>query len=489
MTTCAQPTYRSSGNVLPEGLFKRLPRSQVSFRITVDRHDREYNTLDRVWGQLAIVCMTDTPFRDLTVELVGETRTNVDRVSTPTGVPSFAAGFHRFLVLEQPACLRDWEGERVFKAGRPYFFPFTFTIPDKLPPNVCQHPVADEKDRSSHLTLPPSLGYGTRGLLGSGDTLAKMVTIRYMIHTSLYHLEADHRTGAENLIIHVVPTIQDQSIGALLPSANTSPVPTSVNVLRSLLFFKSPQTISLRSLRPYETCYLDRNRSQYYGGGTLSLLLQIELRFESVGRCAEPPGIRSFDVELQARTAMACIPFEENTADNELRSCDVSKLLHCRTVHLTTTPVGTLDWTKIPGYGDHNARSSFTANVSLPVTLPQHVAHVPTFHSCLVSRDYAIQVRARSHQFIVGTRATTMVPLLVCLGGSSRLNSSQLSDIIPEFAPGLSSGLQTVTNPQRDSQESSPWQEDDVACLPSYREDDTINAGDVREARHIWRGV
>lgn len=245
MTTCAQPTYRSSGSIFSGRLFTKGLGKQPSFRITVDRYDHQYDALDRVWGQVAIVCMIDTPFRDVNVDLVGETCTNIDRISTPTGVTSFAAGFHKFLTLEQPDCLRGWQGERVFKAGRPYFFPFTFTIPDELTSNICQHPIADENVRSSHLKLPPSLGYHRRGLLGSSDTLSEKVTIRYLIRTSFCHLKAGHRTSAltssERLIIHVVPTMQDRNMRSLLPSADISPISTSLNVSRSLVFRKPLQ--------------------------------------------------------------------------------------------------------------------------------------------------------------------------------------------------------------------------------------------------------
>lgn len=213
------------------------------------------------------------------------------------------------------------------------------------------------------------------------------------------------------------------------------------------------------------------------------------MRFESAGRYVIPPSVRSFDVELQARATVACIPFEDNAVDNKLRSYDVSKLLHSRSIHLTTGSFDTFNWTSIPGYEDHDLKSSFTASVSLPVTIPEHVAHMPSFHSCLVSRDYAIRVRARLQQFPTGTSAAIFVPLLIILGGSTRGDSSQPSNISMELSANLPSGPEGLTNLPRDSQATLFWHGDEAVDLPSYKGHDRVNAEDLREARRVWQGI
>jgi hypothetical protein len=466
MSACEEPAYRSGRSIFPKGLFSGTWKEKPSFHITVDREDRRYNTLDHIQGHIAIVCPVDTPFEDLSIEFIGETRTNIDHISTPTGVPSFAVGYHKFLRLEQPNVLREWRNERVFRAKQLYFFHFDFVLPKFLLPGTCRHPVIKEGVRHAHLVLPPSLGYETKGDVGSRDVLSDMVSIQYKICTSFRYITHDHRearsTASHSMIVHVVPTIQTRLDCSLLSfdwSQKTSTAGSTT--LRTVPFHTSHDRISFRSLHSHEVCYLDN--SSNFGGGGLSMILHLEIRFESSQPCAIPTKIQGLDVKLQARTSMACSPFHDYATDDDLLRHDLSKRIHYRTITLTSEHVRDTSWTRVPSYEGNNVSvcqhsTSYITGILLPVVIPEDVAHVPSFQSCLVGRQYSMSVRLLVGQFPWVTSVEIGIPLLIL---SEHLASST----------DLPLGHTT-----------------EEECLPSYETKHDDMRSDIG-ARHIWRGM
>ncbi|KAI7093902.1 hypothetical protein KC343_g2285 [Hortaea werneckii] len=144
----------------------------------------------------------------------------------------------------------------------------------------------------------------------------------------------------------------------------------------------------------------------------------VMLRFDPADENAQPPRLNCMNSKLKVVTFFASSARQSFPTKNA-SSLDLSQGIHTEQLQLSSRCMANVEWTKRQAEkpADPNARRDsatsfsgvsidntpqpsdqykgktyYTARLLVPITLPNHKAFVPTFHSCLVSRQYALKL-------------------------------------------------------------------------------------------------
>lgn len=118
-------------------------------------------------------------------------------------------------------------------------------------------------------------------------------------------------------------------------------------------------------------------------------VVTVQLRFDPVGN-EDPPALNSLSSKLRVSTAYSMTPMETFPSGDLSRS-HLGQAMYLETVPLSALCLGAAHWTRHTD--SHKSMLYYTASIVVPIALPDaRRAFVPTFHSCLVSRFYALDV-------------------------------------------------------------------------------------------------
>ncbi|KAI7169223.1 hypothetical protein KC324_g11380 [Hortaea werneckii] len=144
----------------------------------------------------------------------------------------------------------------------------------------------------------------------------------------------------------------------------------------------------------------------------------VMLRFDPADEHAQPPRLNCMNSKLKAVTFFASSARQSFPTKNA-SSLDLSQGIHTEQLQLSSRCMANVEWTKrqaekpadtttarrdsatsFSGGIDntpqpseqYKGKSYYTARLLVPLTLPNNKAFVPTFHSCLVSRQYALKL-------------------------------------------------------------------------------------------------
>jgi hypothetical protein len=182
----------------------------------------------------------------------------------------------------------------------------------------------------------------------------------------------------------------------------------------------------------------------------------LKLRFDPSETNAQPPRLGSLSSKIKSSTFYAVKPF----ADLASRKCllaayDLSRGLYTNSTSLGTRCVENVTWTHhVPqpirrdsGYSTCSGCSSdssssavtvtpptrpwYEASILVPLTLPASKTWLPTFHSCLVSRIYSLDMSLQVHTPGTGVPSSTIslrLPVQISSGPEGLLAGSGLSE-------------------------------------------------------------
>lgn len=225
----------------------------------------------------------------------------------------------------------------------------------------------------------------------------------------------------------------------------------------------------------------------------VSTMATINLRFDPHGPNDQPPALGSIVSKLRAETFFGATPYRKFPTKENMNAWDTMKGLYVDSVELSSRCISTVTWTRhekgdddsSPAYSStaeddvytsddlfevrrpsvlstNSARSTntttttmttttnttnttavtipepsssyagahfYTAEVLVPISLPRHKTFTPSFHSCIVSRAYTLDLTLSYHT--PGTNVSTpsvllKVPLQISSEGSS--SSSPMLD-------------------------------------------------------------
>jgi hypothetical protein len=370
--------------------------------------------------------------------------------TTPT-IAGRTEAKHRFLTLRQPIDRSIFPHPRVFEAGRAYKFPFTFTIPSQLLPKACSHSVVSDHIRDTHLQLPPSIG--DADLAGFGSTLLddlapEMSKITYGIQVKIAHIRATEGVSvlADKMKkIRVKPAFAEQP--PLNIDHNPEYRPRQEKTVKKGLFKGKLGKLSAKTVQPPPLVIPGARSTE---GASITTMAKLILRFDPTDETSLPPKLGSLATKLKVSTYYASSPRQSLPTRSTL-AFDLAQGLYSEYVPLSSLCIASAHWEKhdagsnplaanfmrrdsgisdcsttseseeafatgiLPASNDYNGSTFYTTQVLVPITLPTTRNFLPTFHSCLISRTYALALQLSVH----GSSGINLkVPIQICAQGS-----------------------------------------------------------------------
>lgn len=288
-------------------------------------------------------------------------------------------------------------------------------MPDRLLPQACAHAQTNPHVHRAHTMLPPTLGdpvLSSDGKTFLDDMAPDMSQISYSIGVAvLGKSSTDHRL-LEYLATHaksvrIIPIVEEEPPINVLnhpyyctskeKSGRYGPLRTKLG----RLIASSSQPKPIRLLPPS------------YPGDKVSTVATVQLRFDPVGN-EQPPQLGSMTSKLKASTFYSAAPWADFPCQSgPVLSGQTSQGVFTKCIPLLTMCVSSARWEKHSALSgsDHRITSEdsddpsasffkdnyYTTSLIIPITIPSSKTFVPTFHSCLISRTYSLDLSLTYH--------------------------------------------------------------------------------------------
>ena len=134
----------------------------------------------------------------------------------------------------------------------------------------------------------------------------------------------------------------------------------------------------------------------------------VHVRFDPVEESSSPPRLSSLQVKLKVATCYASVPMDEIPAKSSDYHCSNVRGIYVESLNLSSLCLSNIAWQKhipptslpnrqfprIPNPSEtYKGGIFYTAIVVVPISLPKgNKVLVPSFHSCLLSRMYALDL-------------------------------------------------------------------------------------------------
>ena len=201
--------------------------------------------------------------------------------------------------------------------------------------------------------------------------------------------------------------------------------------------------------------------------GPITTMAQVLLRFDPASEAAQPPRLNTLATKLKVATFYASAP-RHTFPSRASMGIDLAQGYYSESVPLSTLSVASAQWTQHPpsastttsadlarrdsGISDcssttspssiprpskshHASRSFYTAKILVPITLPASKNFVPTFHSCLISRVYNLNLHLSVHGPGVGDPSLSLkAPVQIAAEGSEEGSAVLRASLAEEMA-------------------------------------------------------
>lgn len=395
-------------------LVQRKPSIDIS--LSDEQRDAfvpSYTSLDEIRGEVSITAACDTSFDEIYITFDGATKTFVEKIATTSPTNSRTEAFHNFIRLVQPMDDNAFLEPRVLEGGKTYKLPFTFVVPNTLLPQSCTHPKKAGFPVGAHMCLPPSLGDPLVASMGKSlmdDMAPDMGMIAYAIKcriTTGRGATGRHRIMVEgSKKLRIIPATEElppldvkggtQDDYRLRREKTIKKGTFKGKLGRIVMESVQPQSLRLPSIRePEPLC-------------PVTTLATVQMRFDPIKEEAQPPGLQNLQTKLKVATFFTSVPMDEVPIRSRDFHYSNVRGLFVKTVNLSSRSLANAQWEK-QGSESPNRRESaasypepsseykggsfYTARVVVPISLPKgNKVFVPSFHSCLVSRIYALDL-------------------------------------------------------------------------------------------------
>ncbi|KAI7154617.1 hypothetical protein KC349_g7547 [Hortaea werneckii] len=425
MSPATTPTGEGPPNV--PGVQARLrhlvqaPRVDISIKLASRK--QVFTTLDKIEGVASVTATADTYFDDVEIEFVGTARTFLERLTTAAAASGRSEAFHQFLKLTQPGLEEHYPEANILKAGQTYDFPFVFGVPQQLLPRICQHKVQSPSVRDAHLQLPPTFGdkdfTDQPGELS--DMAPDMASVRYGVFAKISKVKSTEE-GASRVSLasrakklRISPAV-DEEPPLDAGGKDSEYVMRKEKMMRKGMLKGKLGTLVMEASQPPSLRM--KPNSNHDSESRTTTMATVMLRFDPADENAQPPRLNCMNSKLKAVTFFASSARQSFPTKNA-SSLDLSQGIHTEQLQLSSRCMANVEWTKrqaekpadtttarrdsatsfsggidntpLPSE-QYKGKSYYTARLLVPLTLPNNKAFVPTFHSCLVSRQYALKL-------------------------------------------------------------------------------------------------
>jgi len=405
-----------------------FPKSHI--KVHLDNHfsSKVYTTGSPLSGKVTITTQRDVRFDTIHIILMGTSRTRVDGMGAP------AESTHTFLKLAMPIPESTYPVPRILETGHTYCIPFNFVFPQFLTIGACNHHLSSDLVHDQHIRLPPTMGFWEKD-----DMAPDMARIEYSIKARVFR-----QPELEGKSIKVMEATQQIRV---LPSSLEDPPLGITKHDREYCMSKS-KTIRKGLLGKLGKVHATADQPEAVslrsdGLGISSTNAQVHLEFTPAGPGVAPPKITSASAKITAHTYFAAggIPSLPNLGDWNKSFGVERRGAYSTSVSLFSQSLDKFKWMqhinpqarRDSGYSsDHSpsddersrrrksksseASTFHTATLQVPIKLPiSKRTFLPTFHSCIISRVYVLQLALT---FGSGSSSSTVhlqVPLQVAV--------------------------------------------------------------------------
>ena len=443
-----------------------------------------YTSLEPIQGQVTITTSSDMSFDDLYITFEGSTKTYVE-IASSSPTKDRTKAFHTFLRLVQP--MDDdsaFPKPRVIEAGKPYKFPFNFNVPEQLLPQSCKHPKTENFPETAHLRLPPSLGDPMVAAVGRSlmdDMSPDMGSVAYSIRCRM--------TGGRGTSGKLRVLAEASKKLRIIPAVPEEPPMTAESGLNDDYKLRKEKPIKKGFLKPKlgrlviqstqpTSLRLPPVRSETEA--PVTTMATVNVRFDPADESCQPPRLNNLQAKLKVATYYSSVPMRSlPTNSHDFRFSSIQGL-YVETLNLSSRCLGNQQWEKCEASSSgrrdsgwsgpkpdipepssaYKGGSFYTASIVVPISLPKsNRVFVPTFHSCLLSRVYAIDLFL-SFQPPSTTVTSPVLHLKIPVQISSEGNPDALPAISAEEATAIASReANTFFNPRSIAPPSPEYRE------------------------------
>ncbi|KAJ5419292.1 uncharacterized protein N7487_002842 [Penicillium crustosum] len=391
------------------------PKIEIQLVGQQPRIVNSYTTGDQIDGTVIITVEQETPLDDVQIVLQGSSHTTINHV--PCGC---IESEHIFLELRQTIEETEYLLPEVLYPACSYLFPFAFVVPGRLLPQACTHSLTNPHVHRAHTMLPPTLGdpmLSSDGQTLLDDMASDMSRISYIIGVAVLRKSSTDHRQLEYLATHakkvrIIPIVEEEPPINVVdhPYYCTSKVKTGrhgpLRTKLGRLLASSSQPKPIRLLPPG------------YSGDKVSTVAIVQLRFDPVGN-EQPPRLGSITSKLKASTFYGATPWADFPCQSgAILSGQGGQCVFTKSIPLLTMCVSSAEWEKHSASSDSDRPNSihlvtsrnsddpsvsfckdeyYTTSVIVPITIPNSKTFVSTFHSCLISRTYSLDLSLTYH--------------------------------------------------------------------------------------------
>lgn len=300
------------------------------------------------------------------------------------------------------------DAPHVLKKDEEYRFSFSFVIPNKLPAQACQHSKQNIHVFEAHTELPPTLGWIDSehdNARATDDLASDVAQISYTIRVLLF--SPPSTKGSQEPLctatkpVRVIPKVEEQppreGFGSQFYCTHKE------KVFKQGLFGRSlgRLRVSVPQPSPIKAMQLDLAQEQERNVSTTA---SIQLSFDAVGT-QEPPALSSITARLCAVTMYSATPWETlpDLLIGDSSFAHGGRGVYWNSITNSSMSIKSVGWTHNSTSADDSTalgssdlspflNAQYTASIVVPVTVPARYQLVPTFHSCLVSRVYLLDI-------------------------------------------------------------------------------------------------
>ncbi|KAH0541743.1 hypothetical protein FGG08_003835 [Glutinoglossum americanum] len=414
-----------------------------------------YSTFDKIEGEVSITAPHDARFDDIIIAFEGNTKVFVESLS-PHAAASRTDANHRFLRVTQPIPSSSYPVPRVAEAGRTYEFPFSFVVPPQLVEQICRHQTESDRVHVEHLQLPPSLGgssLASDGAVLLDDMAPDMARISYAIKVKIVrNRESDGKliTVAEKARkVRIIPASEEHPPLNAEDGNGEGYILRREKDLRKGVFKGKLGRLAMETAQPSS---LRLPTAKSGGNPQATTMATVKLRFDPADRNTPPPKLGSLVSKLKVHTFYSTRPMNA-LPSKEDPFYALHRGIYSDAVQLSSRCIESVRWEQ-RAETDEDRRDSclstftsatnsssstsssrrrssaaprngifHTAEILVPITLPKCKAFPPTFHSCLVSRIYVLDLALTAHapggSSISASSLTLKVPIQISAAGNT----------------------------------------------------------------------
>lgn len=419
-------------------------KSSVSVVLHNHFAEKIYTSGSPITGDVIITPLRDTRFENVEITFIGLSRTKV--MTTQVAQRSS----HVFLKLTMPVSDSKYPVPRIFEQGRCYTIPFNFVVPSQLTLSACKHPSDNIYVQEHHMRLLPSMGGWSRD-----DFSPETAEIEYYVRARVFgEADAGHRPEkifeAQKSLLVLPASPEDAPYD--ITSKDVHYTMTKTKTIRKGMFSHKLGRFTASASQPPAIHVSADTRSASDTAVTL------QLAFEPSASDIAPPTVKSVAAKLVSSTWYG-ITGAKNMPDMGSRpdfAIEPPRIAYKNSLPLFNTNVDRVTWrlrgtavrrdsgySSDPAESDSNSskkqtaqdKTAHLATLYIPFDVPaKQKVLLPTFHSCLVSRTYALHLTVT-----VGPTNTTVslvIPVQIAVEPSDEsivLDNEAIAEDVDEY--------------------------------------------------------